>query len=112
MKRKTAEERYFYNVRKQTRELEDFVLHETEWANDLINWYKIKKQEMPDEEYRACAFFLNSEFLNKPGSLTLLYQMHIRCNEELPECTKENAFDLLRFKYKMYTEALQKGGFN
>jgi len=37
--------------------------------------------------------------------------MNERCHRELPEVTKENAFDLLRFKYKMYAEVLMKGGY-
>ncbi len=33
---------------------------------------------MPDDEYRAAAFFINKEYLNKPGSLTLLYQTKLQ----------------------------------
>jgi hypothetical protein len=73
-------------------------------------WYRHKKQEMPDDEYRACAFFQNKEFLRKPASLTLLYSVYLRCLKELPEVTKEQAFDLLRFRYRMYAATLEKGG--
>ena len=112
MRRRTPEERYKYNVRKQEKTLEDFSEHEFEWADHLIKWYSWKKEEMPDDEYRACAFFLNREYRNKPGSLTLLYQMYLRCGRELPDVTKENAFDILRFRFKMYTKVLEKGGFS
>jgi hypothetical protein len=112
MRRRTPEERYQYNVRKQQKILEDFADHETEWANDLIYWYRLKKQEMPDDEYRACAFFLNKEYLSKPGSLTLLYEMDLRCHRELPRVTKENAFDILCFQFKMYAKVLQTGGYD
>jgi hypothetical protein len=61
MKRKNVEERYWDNVRKQQKKLEDFAEHEIEWANHLITWYRCRKEEMPDDEYRACAFFLNKE---------------------------------------------------
>jgi len=67
---------------------------------------------MPDDEYRACAFFLNKEFLKKPGSLTLLYGMYLRCMSELPSVTKELAFDLLAYRFKMYAKVLQTGGYN
>jgi len=67
---------------------------------------------MPDDEYRACAFFQNKEYLRKPGSLTLLYEMNLRCMRELPQVTKENAFDLLRFQFKTYAKTLEKGGFS
>ena len=110
-KRKTVAEKYQEKIRKQEKTLHDFAEYEYEWSGDLMLWYRLKKLEMPDDEYRACAFFQNREYRNKPGSLTLLYQMNIRCNKELPQATRENAFDLLRFKYKMYAEALKKGGF-
>jgi hypothetical protein len=110
-KRRTPEERYKENIRKQQKTLEEFAEYEFEWAGDLMLWYRAKKLEMPEDEYRACAFFRNREYINKPGSLTLLYQMFVRCNNELPEVTKEMAFDILRFKYKMYASVLEKGGF-
>jgi len=111
MRRKTAEERYQENFRKQQKILDDFAEYEFEWAGDLIKWYGAKKLDMPEEEYRACAFFTNREYRKKLGSLTLLHQMHVRCNEELPEATRENAFDILRFKFRMYAEVLKKGGY-
>ena len=74
-------------------------------------WYRLKKEEMPDDEYRACAFFQNKEYLRKPGSLTLLYEMYLCFSRELPQVTKENAFDILRFQFKMYAKTLEKGGY-
>jgi hypothetical protein len=71
-----------------------------------------KKRDMPDEEYRAVAFFKNREYLRKPGSLTLLYKMYLRCCRELPEYTKEIAFDLLAFRFMMYAEVLKTGGYD
>ena len=112
MRRRTIEEKYNDNYRKQEKKLEDFSEHEFEWANHLIQWYGWKKEDMPDDEYRASAFFLNREYRNKPGSLTLLYQMYLRCGRELPDVTKENAFDILRFRYKMYTKVLETGGYS
>jgi hypothetical protein len=78
----------------------------------LLLWYRVKKLEIPDDEYRAVAFFKNKEYLVKPGSLTLVYQMYLRCIRELPEYTKETAFDLLAFRFKMYAQVLKKGGFD
>jgi hypothetical protein len=111
-KRRTPEERYKENIRKQQKTLEEFAAHEIEWAGDLLLWYRIRKQEIPDDEYRAAAFFKNREYLNKPGSLTLLYEMYLRCVRELPEYEKEIAFDLLAYRYKMYAVTLEKGGFS
>jgi len=111
MKRRTPEERYKYSLRKQEKILKDFAEYEYEWAKDLMLWYGAKKIDMPEDEYRACAFFQNREYLKKPGSLTLLYQMSVRCNNELPDVTKENAFDILRFKYKLYARVIKEGGY-
>jgi hypothetical protein len=110
-KRRSAEERYRDNLRKQRKILEEFAAHETEWADDLLLWYRAKKQEMPDGEYRAVAFFKNQEYLRKPGSLTLLYSLYERMTQELPPPTKEIAFDLLAYRYHVYAIALEKGGF-
>jgi hypothetical protein len=112
MRRRTQEERYKYNISKQQKTLEDFAEHRIEWAGDLMYWYSIKKIEMPDDEYRACAFFMNKEYLQKPGSLTLLYETYIRLHNELPQVTKENAFDILCFHFKMYAKVLETGGYN
>jgi hypothetical protein len=66
---------------------------------------------MPVDEYRGCSFFLNKEFQKKPKSLTLLYELFLQCFDELPEITRENAFDILRFRFRMYAQALEKGGY-
>jgi hypothetical protein len=112
MRRRDPETRYREKVRKQQKILEEFAAREIEWADDLLFWYRIKRKEMPDDEYRAVAFFKNHEYLRKPGSLTLLYQMYQRCMTELPESTKETAFDLLAFRYRMYAITLFKGGYD
>jgi len=112
MKRKTSEERYKENLLKQQKILENFAEREIEWADDLIHWYRLRKDDMPDDEYRACAFFLNKEFLKKPGSLTLLFGMYNRCMTELPQATRELAFDLLAYRFRMYANVLKTGGYD
>jgi hypothetical protein len=112
MRRRTPEERYKSNLLKQQKTLEEFAAYEIDWAGDLLLWYRIRKEEMPDDQYRAAAFFQNREYLKKPGSLTLLYEMHLRCVRELPEFKKEYAFDLLAFRYKMYAQVLKAGGYD
>jgi hypothetical protein len=110
-KRKTAEERYRERLHKQQQILEEFAAREIEWADDLLLWYRVRKREIPDDEYRAAAFFKNREFLAKPGSLTLLYSLWQRMSRELPPVTREIAFDLLAYRYHVYAVALEKGGF-
>ena len=111
-RRRTPEDRYKYNIRKQQKKLEDFAAHEIEWADDLIHWYRLNNLDMPDDEYRACSFFINKEFSKKPGSLSLLYQTFIRCIDELPTVTRENAFDLLAYRFKLYAAVLKTGGYD
>jgi hypothetical protein len=111
-KRKDPEGRYRENIRHEQKKLEEFAALEVEWADNLLLWYRIRKQEIPDDEYRAVAFFINQEYLQKPGSLTLLYSMYRRLLNELPEPTKEIAFDLVAFRYRMYSKTLELGGFS
>jgi hypothetical protein len=66
-KRSTPEIKYLEKTSKQRGELEEFVRHETEWAEDLFLWYRARKEEIPDDEYRGAAFFTNREYLKKPG---------------------------------------------
>ena len=109
-RRRTPEERLKFNVRKQTEALEDFAAYEIEWSGFLLLWYRVKKQDTPDDVYRACAFFMNKEYLSKTGSLSLLYKTSVRCNEEMPYVSKETAFDVLNYRYGMYAKVLEKSG--
>ena len=110
MRRRSVEERYLDNIRRQRRELEEFAEMEIEYAGYLILYYGIKKLDIPYGEYRACAFFQNREYLRKPGSLALMYETYLQCVRELPEFKKELVFDLLRYRFKMYAAVLEKGG--
>ena len=105
------ETRYLENIRHERRTLEEFVAHETGWADDLLLWYRCKKRVIPDDEYRAVMFFKSGEYGRKPGSLTLLYSMYKRLIAELPEPTDETAFDLLAYRFRVYALTLEKGGF-
>jgi hypothetical protein len=105
------ETRYKDSVRREQKLLEDFAAHEIEYADDLLVWYRAKQLDMPDDAYRAVAYFKNHEYLLKHGSLTLLYLMYHQLMNELPAPTKENAFDLLTYRYKVYGMILAKGGY-
>jgi len=111
MRRLTPEERFKHSISKQKKKLDVFSESETQWANDLIYWYKLNGLDIPDDAYRACAFFINKEFQRKAGSLTLLYETSLRCIAELPKVTRENAFDLLSYRFKLYAKTLEAGGF-
>jgi hypothetical protein len=110
MRSRDPETRYREHIRHEQKILEEYAARETEYADDLLLWYKIKKREIPDGEYRAAAFFKNREYLMKPGSLTMLYSIYQRISKELPPATRENAFDLLAYRYHAYAVTLEKGG--
>jgi hypothetical protein len=110
-RKRDPESRWREKTRHEREALEEYAAFEREWAHDIILWYKVKKIEIPDDQYRAALFFINKEFLDKPGSLTLLYSVHKRCIDELPKPTRETAFDLQAYKYRLYAAALEKGGF-
>ncbi|AEF86559.1 conserved hypothetical protein [Treponema primitia ZAS-2] len=112
MRTKDPEAQYQYLVRKQRMALEEYAAHEIEWADDLLTWYRARKLDMPDDEYRVVVFFKNHEYLRKPGSLTLLHSMYGRMMDELPESTPEIAFDLLAYRFRMYAEILRQGGYD
>ncbi|GHU83906.1 hypothetical protein FACS189468_9460 [Spirochaetia bacterium] len=111
MRSRDPERRYWENIRQEERILGEYAAFEIEWADDLLRWYRVKHLEIPDEQYRAAAFFKNREYLSKPGSLALLYLTYQRLLKELPEPTKEIAFDLTAYRYKVYGLTLTKGGF-
>jgi hypothetical protein len=113
MKRRSRdpETRYWETLRRAQKTLEEFAEHEIEWANDLLLWYRVKKMEMPDDEYRGAVYFLNREFGGKPGSLSLLYSLYEQHEKESPAVTKENAFSIVAYRYKLYGMALEKGGY-
>ena len=111
MGRRDPEARYNDKLRKQQVALEEFAAHEIEFADDLLYWYRVKKQDIPDTVYRGVVYFLNREFHKKPGSLTLLYNLNNQLMKELPEYTKELAFALLSYRYRKYGLALNEGGF-
>jgi hypothetical protein len=106
------ESRYWEHIRHEQKVLEEYAAYEIEWADDLLWWYRAKGVEIPDDQYRAAVFFKNREYLRKPGALTLLYSMYRRCMEELPPPTKEIAFDLVAYRYKVYAVTLEKGGYD
>ena len=111
MPRLTPEDRYTFHLRRQQKSLDDFAAHETEWADDLLMWYRLRNEDIPDDTYRGAVYFLNREYALKPGSLTMLYLLYNRLMAELPAPTKELAFDLLGFRFAKYAHALDKGGY-
>jgi hypothetical protein len=111
MRSRDVETRYYELVRNQRKALQEYAAHEIEWADDLLMWYRVKKIEIPDDEYRGVAFFKNREYVRKPGSLTLCYLLYQQIMDEIPAPIKETEFYWLGFRYRMYAAALEKGGY-
>jgi hypothetical protein len=111
VRRRDPESRYRERVRHEQKTLEEYAAHESEFAGNLLTWFSVKHLEPGDEEYRGICFFRNREFISKPGSLTLLYAGYKNLMNSLPEITRENAFDVLRYRFKLYAHVLRKGGY-
>jgi hypothetical protein len=111
MKRLTPEEKYLYSLRKQREALVSFAVDEELNSELLLTYYKQKGRDMPDDIYRACAFFINREYKRKPGSLYLLYQTKEKLQKDITVVTKENAVDILCYRYQMYAAILREGGY-
>jgi hypothetical protein len=110
-KRRDWEGVYFDRVRKEREALLEFAERGREDAEMLFAVYRARKADMPDAEYRPAAFFMNKEYLLKPGSLFLLYDTAQRLGQELPPATKETAVELLRYRFEVYSRILDEGGF-
>jgi hypothetical protein len=111
MRFKNDEERWLYHTRKERKILEDFVREEKLMAMTVFDIYRQKHVEMPDDVYRGIAFFINEEWLKKPGSLCLLYETKQHILADMPAVEKETALDQTCYFFKVYCAALTKGGF-
>jgi hypothetical protein len=111
MKHLSPEEKYLYSLRKQREALTSFAADEEANSEMLLLYYKQKGRDMPFDIYRACAFFINREHQMKPGSLFLLYQTMEKLQKEFTEITKENAADVLCYRYQTYAAMLREGGY-
>ncbi|GHV78131.1 hypothetical protein AGMMS49942_29520 [Spirochaetia bacterium] len=112
MRSKDPKVRYDDLVRHQRKKLQEYAAREIVYADDLLQWYKIKKREIPDDEYRAVAFWKNREWVRKPGALNMLYDLYVRVVHELPEPIPEIAFDCLAYRFRVYAVGLRQGGFD
>jgi hypothetical protein len=98
-------------LRHEQKILEEYAADELKCAEDLLCLYQLYKIEIPDDEYRAVAFFKNREWLLKPGALNELYATSRQLFRELPAPTKEQAFDYVSYRYKVYGRMLEQGGY-
>jgi hypothetical protein len=98
-------------VKKERALLKEFIAKSKEDADDLLYIYRHDKTAIPDDEYRAVAFFLNDEYADKPGALSSLYDISERLATELPPVTLETVFEHMRFRFIVFNKILQEGGY-
>jgi hypothetical protein len=111
MRFKNDTEKYLFKTRKERTVLSEFLNEETEMAYTVLNLFKDKHFEMPDDVYRGLAYFINEEWKQKGGSLCLLYETKKHIQKEMPPVTKETALDQVCYFFKMYCAVLTKEGY-
>jgi hypothetical protein len=104
--------RYREKLKAQAEKAARFLDRETENANDLLTIFRNRRLEMGDDIYRSAAFFVNREWERKIEAVPILMTACERLHKELPPVTRENAIDQLCYKFRVYTQVLQQGGFN
>jgi hypothetical protein len=103
--------RYLAGCGREARELEEFFDSEKINADAILYHFKRSKIDMDDDVYRGIIYFLNDEYKNKPGSLTMLYNAKNKIIAGLPPVTMENVIDRYCYIYKFYTKLLIEGGY-
>jgi hypothetical protein len=104
-------EKHRFKTRKERKILSDFLKEETIMAQAVMNRFRQRRIDLPDDVYRGLAYFINEEWATKAGSLCLLYETKRRVQADMPPVTKENAIDQVCYVFKMYCAVLAKEGF-
>jgi hypothetical protein len=112
MRFKNVNERYDYTYRKQRKLLEEFSEEKKLYARNLMYLYQCNKEDLSDDVYRACAFFINGEYNAKPGALWLLYQAAERLLKDSAEVPNERGLDRLCYEFRVYSRMLAEGGYD
>jgi hypothetical protein len=105
------EEKYRFKTRKERKILSDFLTEETIMAQALMDRFRQRHIEIPDDVYRGLVYFINEEWATKAGSLCLLYETKRRVQADMPPVTKENVIDQVCYVFKIYCSVLTKEGF-
>jgi hypothetical protein len=106
----TSERRYIAQLEKAGAEVLAFLEREKDNAQCLINLDRLCKRDMDDEVYRSAAYFVNREWKRKKDSIPTIINAFERLAEELPPATKETAIEQIRYRFRVYTQLLQQGG--
>jgi hypothetical protein len=109
MRKRNYELVYYERLKNQREALERFADDTADEAEALAGVYRRRKKDMPDDEYRSCAFFMNREYRNKNGSLFLLYRTKEKLKTELPSATDAAALDRIRYQFRVFTQMLAEG---
>jgi hypothetical protein len=112
-KRKSRVDKYLAKIELEKDKLKCFANDEELNADMLLYRYKLDGRDVPDDIYRACAFFINGEYNTKSGILPVLYQTRESLRSNLPKVIKENAIDQLCYRLQVYNrliENIENGG--
>jgi hypothetical protein len=109
-KMKKCEARYLARLDREARELAEFLDGEKTIADAILHHFKQHKIDIDDDVYRTIVYFLNDEYKNKPGSLTMLLNAKSKIIAGLPPVTKETTIDCYSYIYKVYAKLLVEGG--
>jgi hypothetical protein len=104
-------EKHRFKTRKERKILSDFLNEETIMAQTVMNMFRQKHIDPPDDVYRGMTYFINEEWATKAGSLCLLYETKRDVQAKMPPVTKENAIDQVCYFFKIYCAVLAKEGF-
>jgi hypothetical protein len=110
MKKLTAKEKYFYRIRKEQRALENYVATELRWAESIIKRCRQLRRDCLESVYRACLYFRNREYLGKPESLVLLYNLAELARKEAEQNKELDEWTKAIYRFKIYTQSLKQEG--
>jgi hypothetical protein len=111
MRFKNVEEKHLFKTRKERKILSGFLEEETLMAQVVLALFRQKQVDPPDDVYRGLAYFINEEWIKKPGSLCLLYETKKSVEADMPPVIKETAFDQACYFLKAYCAVLTKEGY-
>jgi hypothetical protein len=104
--RLSAFERYLRALEKQEALLDGCVEDERLMADMLLLRYQGQGRDVPEDIYRAVAFFLNEEFKRWPELKITLYELRGKIMKTIKIENKERAVDALCYRYQVYGRAL------
>jgi hypothetical protein len=93
-------------LEKQQAMLDEFVEDEKLMADALLVRYQCQDRDVPEDIYRAIAFFLNEEYKSWLELEITLYELRNKIMRTVKLENKEQAMDALCYRYQVYGRAI------